>query len=162
MGCQSSWPPSPLLTLFLSFVRLPHKAVSPAPSRCPSIVHLLFPPSSTSPHPIFPPIPFQSSASFCISPLSLSSPLLLLPSFDRKWSLPTGKHDKQAPFLRDTWSHVSISVGAAWERCLLTPFQLGQLEETLPGIYTGTSYREQRHERLISTLPPVNRRQLWI
>lgn len=54
----------------------------------------------------------------------------------------------------------STSMGT-WEGHL-TPLQLGQLEETLWGIYTGTLCREQRHKRLISRLLPVNYRELWI
>lgn len=50
----------------------------------------------------------------------------------------------------------------AWELRLLTSLQLGELEETLWGIYSGTSCREQRHERFISRPLPVNARELWI
>lgn len=43
-----------------------------------------------------------------------------------------GEHDEQAP-LQWTPRVSSIFIVPAWERSLLTPIQLGQLEETLRG-----------------------------
>ncbi|KAM7403150.1 hypothetical protein PAMA_003869 [Pampus argenteus] len=49
---------------------------------------------------------------------------------------------------------------AAWDRILLTPLQLGELEETLLGIYTGNSYREQR--RLVEWITALIISPEWI
>lgn len=121
------------------------------------------------------------STVFTSSPPSSSSPLLSspffqifyfnvicfpLPPFRRVlyyslllYPLPIGNMINTLHF---TGYQESIFFLPAWELRLLTSLQLGQLEETLWGIYSGTSCREQRHERFISRPLPVNARELWI
>lgn len=175
MGCQLAWPPSPLLTLFSSlfpchtvlFLQV-HPTIFPSSPPCLSLCFLL----------ACPPLPlsvlcllllysqfsfnfFMSSASPCLSPcspLSLSS----LPSYQIKWGLPTREHDKQAPFHWIPGVTVPSSLYQHGTKAFLLLFSIGQLEETPLGIYTGNSYGEQSHEQLISGLPPVNCRELWI
>lgn len=91
-------------------------------------------------------------------PLSMSIPQFYF-QLDKT---PGGNYDKQAPFHWIPGVTVPPSFLQLGTAAFFTALQDGQLQEALLGIYDGSSYREQRHERLISGAPPVNWRELWV
>lgn len=107
--------------------------------------------SLSPPPPLPPPTPglFCSSSSFpfCFSVSSANLASLTLHTM----KLARGKREEAGITSSDSRRRGSIYLAPPWELWLLTHLRLQQLW----GIWTGTSYGEERQELLISRLPPA-------
>lgn len=121
-GCQLTWPPFPLFSLFFLFVPLPYSA-------------FLLPPS------LPPPSAWLTAflLSSCVLLLYILSDLPSLTLLLHTMKAAHGKHDKMGTTSLNNRSHGSIYLPPPWELHLLTPLQLRQLEESLWGVSTGSS-----------------------